>query len=47
MNYNLCFVSPELQSQPDKIYIYKKYFQENKIYFDMICTKDYNIEKWK
>tara|TARA_Y200000002_G_scaffold182699_1_gene150746 strand:+ start:13204 stop:13836 length:633 start_codon:yes stop_codon:yes gene_type:complete len=47
MNYRLCFVSPELQSQPEKIDIYKNYFQENEIYFDMICTKYYNIENWK
>lgn len=47
MNYKLCFVSPELQSQPEKIDIYKNYFQENEIYFDMICTKYYNIENWK
>jgi len=46
MNYKLCFVSPELQQQPEKIDIYKKYFQENNIILDMICTKYYNIEKW-
>ena len=47
MNYKLCFVSPELQSQSEKINIYKNYFQENDIILDMICTKNYNIEKWK
>jgi hypothetical protein len=47
MNYKLCFVSPELQQQTEKIDIYKKYFKDNNIHFDMICTKDYNISKWK
>jgi hypothetical protein len=46
MNYKLCFVSPELQQQPEKIDIYKKYFQENDIILDMICTKHYNITNW-
>ena len=40
MNYKLCFVSPELQSQSEKINIYKNYFQENDIILDMICTKN-------
>ena len=39
MNYKLCFVSPELQQQSEKIDIYKRYFKENNIDFDMICTK--------
>lgn len=47
MNYKLCFVSPELQNQPEKIEHYKRYFQENNIALDMICTKYYNINKWK
>lgn len=47
MNYKLCFVSPELQNQPEKIEYYKKYFQENNIALDMICTKFYNIENWQ
>lgn len=46
MNYKLCFVSPELQQQPEKIEKYKQYFQENNIIIDMICTKYYNIDRW-
>ena len=46
MNYKLCFVSPELQGQPEKINEYNTYFKENNIKFDMICTKIYNISKW-
>lgn len=45
--FKLCFVSPELQNQEDKIMEYKKYFEMENIIFDMICTKLYNIEKWK
>lgn len=46
MNMKLCFVSPELQQQPEKIEEYKVFFKENNIVFDMICTKYYNIDKW-
>ena len=46
MNYKLCFVSPELQQQSEKILEYKEYFQKNDIILDMICTKHYNITNW-
>ena len=45
--FKLCFVSPELQNQKEKIEEYKKYFNEENIIVDMICTKSYNIEKWE
>jgi len=45
--YKLCFVSPELQNQPDKIDEYKSYFDNNQIVLDMVCTKSYNINKWQ
>lgn len=45
--FKLCFVSPELQNQPEKIKEYRQFFIENDIVFDMICTKKYNIEKWE
>ena len=44
--FKLCLVSPELQGQPEKIDCYKKYIQDNKINFDAVCTKSYNIQKW-
>jgi hypothetical protein len=44
--FKLCFVSPELQQQPEKIEEYKTYFKANHIELDMICTKVYNIDKW-
>ena len=44
--FRLCFVSPELQNQPEKIDEYKAYFLDNKIELDMVCTKAYNIDKW-
>ena len=47
MGYNLCFVSPELQGQPEKIEEYAKEIRIKDIQFDAICTKVYNIEKWK
>ncbi len=45
--FKLCLVSPELQNQTEKIKIYKDYLIQEKIKFDAICTKKYNIELWK
>ena len=47
LGYKICFVSPELQGQADKLEKYKKEIAEKGIEFDVICTKVYNIEKWK
>ena len=44
--FKLCFVSPELQNQPQKIEVYRDFFIKENIQFDMICTKSYNIQKW-
>jgi bifunctional N-acetylglucosamine-1-phosphate-uridyltransferase/glucosamine-1-phosphate-acetyltransferase GlmU-like protein len=45
--FKLCFVSPELQHQTEKIKEYKDFFIREHIHMDMICTKSYNIEQWK
>jgi len=45
--FKLCFVSPELQNQQDRIEEYKEYFDNHQIELDMICTKSYNIYKWR
>ena len=45
--FKLCFVSPELQNQESKIIEYNEYFKNNGIVLDMICTKYYNIKKWR
>jgi hypothetical protein len=44
--FKLCFVSPDLQQQPEKIEKYKNYFNDNNIKLDMICVKKKNIDKW-
>jgi hypothetical protein len=46
LGFKLCFVSPDLQNQSDKIKEYKIYFRENKIYIDAVCTKLINLEQW-
>lgn len=46
MGYKLCLVSPELQGQPEKIDEYAKQIRDEKIEFDAICTKCYNIKQW-
>ena len=45
--FKICFVSPELQNQPEKIIEYKNFFIEQKIDLDMVCTKKYNVYKWR
>ena len=47
LGYKLCLVSPELQGQAEKIPDYKDLLIKEGILFDAICTKSYNIEKWK
>ena len=47
MGYKLCLVSPELQNQSEKIEKYAKQIKNEKIEFDAVCTKEYNIEKLK
>ena len=46
MGYKLCLVSPELQGQPEKISVYREQIKKEKINFDAICTKAYNISYW-
>lgn len=46
MGYKLCFVSPELEGQPEKITEYRKIAEENKIMFESICSKLANIHFW-
>ena len=47
MGYKLCLVSPELQNQKEKLELYAKQIKDEKLEFDAICTKEYNVEKWK
>ena len=46
LGYKLCFVSPELEAQEEKIGEYRKYIEEQGIVFDAICTKSYHIKDW-
>lgn len=46
LGYKLCYVSPELQGQVEKIELYKKNIQDNDLIPNMICTKIYHIKKW-
>lgn len=47
LGYKLCMVSPELEAQPEKLEYYKKYLESEHIIMDAVCTKSYNIAKWK
>lgn len=46
LGYKLCFVSPELEGQEEKLSEYKSYLMEQGIVFDAICTKSYHIKDW-
>ena len=45
--FKLCMVSPELQGRPDDIEPYAAQLNDTKIVPDAICTKVYNIDRWK
>jgi hypothetical protein len=45
--FKFCLVSPELQAKNEKIEEYKKYLDKEGIFFDAICTKRININRWK
>ena len=44
LGYKLCFVSPELEGQEEKLAEYKEYIREQGIVFDAVCTKSYHIK---
>jgi hypothetical protein len=46
-NLKICIVSPELQSQPEKIEVYKDYILLQDIVPDAICSKVQNVDRWK
>lgn len=47
MGYQICLVSPELQGQPEKLEEYAFRIKQDSIMVDAICTKEYNIDRWK
>lgn len=47
LGYQICLVSPELQGQPEKLEEYAAQTLRERIEFDAICTKYYNIDIWK
>ncbi len=47
LGYLTCFVSPELQGQPEKIELYARIINSENIRFDAICCKISNISKWQ
>lgn len=47
MGYKLCFVSPELEAQPEKVDFYIKEIKGLGLIFDAVCSKTAYINKWK
>ena len=47
LGYKLCFVSPELEGRDEDIEKYKEQISAEGIEFDAICTKIYNVDRWR
>lgn len=47
LGYKTCLVSPELQGRPEDVEKYREQVEKEGLVFDAICTKSYNIDKWK
>ena len=47
LGYKLCFVSPELEGRDEDIEAYKKILETEGMEMDAICTKIYNMDRWK
>ncbi len=47
LGYKICIVSPELQGRDCEIEVYAKRLKGEGISVNAICTKSYNIERWK
>ncbi len=47
LGYKICVVSPELQGQPEKIEKYAENIRLQQLPINAICTKVYNIERWR
>ena len=47
LGYKICFVSPELQGQGERVEEYKEEILDKNILFDAICSKAYCMNKWE
>lgn len=47
LGYKVCLVSPELEGRDQDIEKYKDFLKKEGMVMDAICTKQYNIERWK
>lgn len=47
MGYKLCLVSPELQGREGDIEAYRNGLEKEGIVLDAVCTKEYNINRWR
>lgn len=45
--FKICIVSPELQKQDSLLEVYRDYMRTHAILPDMVCTKVYNIPRWR
>lgn len=47
LGYQVCFVSPELEGRDEDVAAYAKFLAEQGMLMDAVCTKFYNINKWR
>jgi hypothetical protein len=45
--FKLCLVSPDLVGRQEEIEAYREQLESGGIVFDAICTKSYNIDRWR
>ncbi len=47
LGYKLCMVSPELEGKEQNIEPYREQLERQGIDMDAVCTKVYNIDRWR
>lgn len=47
LGYKICLASPELYGRFEEVEEYARKIKEEDIHIDGICTKEYNLDKWK
>lgn len=47
LGYKLCMVSPELEGREQDIKSYREQLESQGIAMDAVCTKVYNIDRWR
>ena len=47
LGYKLCFVSPDLVGQAERIEAYRRQLEQEQVVLDAVCAKIYNMNRWR